>query len=229
MLLERCLARLAVCSASVLFATVRKQFHFAESNTSPYIPVADATFIYSVWHDSLLMPLFLGRQRSTLALVGLHTDGTFLANSLKALGIDCVRGSSSRGGSKAARQLLTRMAGKHIVITPDGPRGPRREMKAGVAYIASRTGKAVVPTAFACRGGWSVGRGWTNLRIPKPGTTVYALTGAAMSVPADADSHTLDEYTRLIQVQMDQLNSQACELASQLKYAAVSTKVNNSI
>jgi hypothetical protein len=218
-LLERCLARLAVCSAGVLFATVRKQFHFAESNTSPYIPVTDATFVYSVWHDSLLMPLFLGRQRSTMALVGLHNDGTFLAGSLRALGISCVRGSSSRGGSQAVHQLLKTTAGHHIVVTPDGPRGPRREMKAGIAYIASRTGKPVVPTAFACRSGWSVGRGWTDLRIPKPGTTVFALTGRAMYVPADADTPALDEYTRLIQSEMDQLNARAAALALQAEGA----------
>lgn len=226
MLLERCLARLAVCSASALFATVRKRFHFAQTNTSPYIPVTDSTFIYSVWHDSLLMPLFLGRQRSTMALVGLHNDGTFLANSLKALGISSVRGSSSRGGSQAVRQLLTQTAGHHIVVTPDGPRGPRREMKSGIAYIASRTGKPVVPTAFACRDGWSVGRGWTDLLIPKPGTTVYALTGSPISVPSDADSDTLDDFTGLIQAEMDQLNTQACALASQPAQAAFSIEVS---
>lgn len=214
-LLERYLSRFAVCAASGLFATVRKRFHFAEASTSPYLPVSGATYIYSVWHDSLLMPLFLGRQPATVALVGQHGDGTFLANALAALGIGCVRGSTSRGGAQAVRQLITQTENQHIVVTPDGPRGPRREMKPGVAYIASRTGKPIVPTAFACRSSWSWGSGWTELCVPKPGTIVYALTGAGVTVPADANSTTLAQFTHTIQIQMDQLEIQARALASQ--------------
>ncbi len=219
--MERCLARVAVCSSSALFATVRKQFHFAECRTSPYIPVSDTTYIYSVWHDSLLMPLFLGRQPSTMALVGLHNDGTFLANSLSALGIPCIRGSSSRGASSAVHQLLNRTEKHHIVLTPDGPRGPRREMKAGVAYLASRTGKPVVPTAFACRRNWSLGTGWTELRIPKPLTTVYALTGPPLFVPAEATSSELAAYTHQIQLEMDRLDTQVQALAGKPGTVAV--------
>lgn len=212
--LEWCLAKAAVSTAKALFATISRNMHLAEPETSPYILPESTTFIYSVWHDSLLMPLFLGRQPATMALVGMHQDGTFLANSLRCLGIPCIRGSSSRGGAEAVHKLLELAKQHHIVITPDGPRGPRREMKAGLAYIASRSGKPVVPTAFSCRRAWAIGSGWTDLAVPKPWTTVFALTGRRQLIPPEASSEELRHYTHQIQTEMDRLNKHASAMAS---------------
>lgn len=203
------LARLTVFAAWGLFATVRRQFFLAEPELSPYQRPANRTAIYSVWHDSLLPPLFLGRQPATKALVGMHRDGTFLANSLAALGIPCVRGSSSNGGARALRQLIDETDGYHIVVTPDGPRGPRREMKPGIAYLASRTGKFVVPTAFACTRSWSWGAGWTDLMVPKPGSTIVALTGPGIEIPPRSNREQLAHYDDLIQQEMNRLNGLA--------------------
>jgi lysophospholipid acyltransferase (LPLAT)-like uncharacterized protein len=204
--IERWSARAAVAAASALFATVRRRMIYEDPETSPYRQPTHATYLFSVWHDSLLMPLFLGRQPRTVALVGMHQDGTFLKHSLAALGIPAVRGSSSRGGAEAVSQLLSNHAEDHIVVTPDGPRGPRRRMKPGIAFLASRTGKPVVATAFACRKFWSVGSGWTSLAIPRPWTTIYAMAGDGVRVPPDADKQTLRDYTARIQAEMDRLN-----------------------
>lgn len=213
-LIERILAGMAVVAARGLFATVRRQMHFADPKLSPYQPPSETTCVYSVWHDSLLMPLFLGRQPATMALVGRHQDGTFLANSLAALGISCVRGSSSHGGTQAVRRLLDETRGRHIVVTPDGPRGPRRTMKTGVAFLASRTGKLVVPTGFACRHAWSWGAGWTDLVVPKPGTMVVGVAGKGIFISPDASRDELNHCNSLIQNEMDRLNTHATELAA---------------
>lgn len=212
--IEWCLARAAVCAAKVLFATLHRQLLLADPSASPYVKPSGTHYIYCVWHDSLLMPLFLGKQSATTAMVGRHRDGGFLAMALAALGIPAVRGSSSKGGSQAVRQLLNEAQTQHIVVTPDGPRGPRRTMKPGVAYLASRTGRPVVPTAFACRRFWSVGKGWTNLVVPQPWTTVYALTGPSIHVPPQANRDELHDYTQQIQHEMDQLNTHAARLAA---------------
>lgn len=196
---------MAVTAASALFSTVKRRLNYADPHTDPYRLPSDGTFIYVVWHDSLMMPLFLGRQPRTIALVGRHQDGAFLAQALKSLKIGAVRGSSSRGGAEAIHQLFDQQSDHHFVVTPDGPRGPRREMKPGVAFLASRTGKPVVCTAFACRRSWSIGTGWTNLTIPKPWTTLFAAGGERITVPPDADKSTLEDCTRKIQQEMDRL------------------------
>ncbi len=177
-----------------LFKTLRLRFHTAET-TNPYAIEGDDRFIYCVWHDQLLIPIFGGKHRHTAALVSLNQDGGFVVAGLRSAGILPVRGSSSRGGAQAMRQLIREAEGKHIVITPDGPRGPRRELSPGVIFLASHSGRAIVPTAFSCERGWRFGVGWTNLLVPKPFSKVHLLTGEPIHIPRDADLR--NEVTRV--------------------------------
>ena len=188
--------------------------HFSVPETNPYQPAASGLFVYCVWHDSIVVPVFAGRQPSTTALVGHHRDGSYVAQILKRVGIPSVRGSSSRHGAAALRGLLEQTENDHIVMTPDGPRGPRRQLKPGMAFIASRTGKPVVPTAFSCSRPWFIRGSWTDLMIPSPFSTVYALTGDPIAVSADADRDRIDLMTATIQQDMDRLNRRAELLAT---------------
>ena len=207
------LSTLLVALFRCLFWTVRTEFHLACPETNPYQP-ATRFFVYSVWHDSMLVPVFGGRQPATVALVGAHRDGSWVANVLRAVGIGSVRGSSSRGGARAARALINDTRGHHIVMTPDGPRGPRHELKDGLAFVASRTEKEVVPTAFSATRSWMFPGSWTDLMIPKPFSRVFLLTGEPVRIPPDADRETLERYTQMLQAEMDRLNEAARRLAT---------------
>lgn len=202
---------LAVLVFRSLFLTLRLKFHTAE-NTNPYVIDGDERFIYCVWHDQLLIPIFGGTHRSTAALVSRTQDGSFVAAGLRSAGILPIRGSSSRGGAQAMRQLIREAAGKHIVMTPDGPRGPRRELSAGVVFLASHSGRAIVPTAFTCERGWRFGTGWTDLLVPKPFSKVHLLTGEPIHIaPGVADLR--DEVAR-VQAAMLALNHRGDEFAA---------------
>ncbi len=198
----------------VLFRTLRFKYYLADPQTSPYQPAGSQQYLYSVWHDSMVVPTFIGRQPATVALVGRHRDGSYVSDILNSVGIRSIRGSSSRGGSEAVKQMIADSSNHHIVMTPDGPRGPRREMKSGCAFVASRTGKHVVPTAFTCRRAYYIPGSWTNLMIPYPFTTVHVLSGAPIAIPADASKGELERYTQQIQASMDQLNADADQLAA---------------
>ena len=200
-----------VMGLRAIMKTARLEMHLAPG-TSPY-EQSETHFVYSVWHDSMVVPIFGGKQPHTVALVGRHRDGSYVSNVLKAVGIGSVRGSSSKGGAEALRQLLQDTEGMHIVMTPDGPRGPRRELKQGLAFTASRTGKAVVPTAFSCNRAWKIKGSWTDQLIPKPFSRVYALTGEPILIPPKARREELDHFLRLVQAEMDRLNAIADELA----------------
>lgn len=167
-----------------LFLTLRLRFQTA-ATTNPYTIEGSERFIYCVWHDQLLVPIFGGKHRYTAALVSQNQDGSFVAAGLRSAGILPIRGSSSRGGAQAMRQLIREAEGKHIVMTPDGPRGPRRELSAGVVFLASHAGRAIVPTAFTCERGWRFGTGWTDLLVPKPFSIVYLLTGEPIHIAPD--------------------------------------------
>ena len=202
-------------SFRMLFRTLRLEFDFEVPESNPYQPAQGTTYIYSVWHDSMVVPVFAGKQPATMALVGQHNDGSYVANILKSAGIPSVRGSSSNGGAAALRKLIAETKDHHIVITPDGPRGPRRELKPGLTYLAAKTGKPLVPTAFASTRSWSMKGSWTDLMIPRPFSRVVALTGKPIEVPKKASREELDEYTAQLQTAMDELNAKAEQMVSE--------------
>ena len=88
-------------SFRMLFRTLRIEYDFFVNDTNPYQIAQGPTYIYSVWHDSMVVPVFAGKQPATMALVGQHNDGSYVANVLKSAGIPSARGSSSKGGAAA--------------------------------------------------------------------------------------------------------------------------------
>jgi lysophospholipid acyltransferase (LPLAT)-like uncharacterized protein len=189
-----------------LFATLRTELRFEIPGTNPYAAPGPARYLYSVWHDSMVIPVFAGKQRHTVALSSRHRDGQFVSQVLNSVGIPAVHGSTEHGGSAAIRRLMTSAENKHIVITPDGPRGPRRRMSRGIVFLASRTGRAIVPTAFWSSRSWKVKGSWTDLVIPKPFAKVILVAGQPIHVPQDLPLEQLDQYVEMVQVAMDDLN-----------------------
>ncbi len=200
----------AVLVFRCLFLTLRLRFHTAD-NTNPYAIEGEDRFIYCVWHDQLLIPIFGGKHRHTAALVSQNQDGSFVAAGLRSAGIVPIRGSSNRGGTKAMRQLIREAEGKHIVMTPDGPRGPRRELSAGVVFLAAHSGRAIVPTAFTCERGWRFGVGWTDLLVPKPFSKVHLLTGEPIHIAPDTTNLRAD--VARVQAAMLEMNNRGDQLA----------------
>lgn len=111
------------------------------------------------------------------------------------------------------RQLIREAEGNHIVMTPDGPRGPRRELSSGVVFLASHSGRAIVPTAFTCERGWRFGVGWTDLLVPKPFSKVHLLTGEPIHILPDAD---LQSEVARVQAAMLSMNDRGDALAARL-------------
>jgi lysophospholipid acyltransferase (LPLAT)-like uncharacterized protein len=101
--------------------------------------------VAAFWHERLaLMPmLWLTLRRQDPAqrghvLVSQHRDGRLIGAVMRRFGVDAVYGSSRRGGASGVRTALPLLArGDHLVMTPDGPRGPRRVAAPGVAQIAA--------------------------------------------------------------------------------------------
>jgi lysophospholipid acyltransferase (LPLAT)-like uncharacterized protein len=197
----------------LLFKTLRIHYLPAAPNTNPYANDGSQGFIYSVWHDEVVFPMFGGRHVRTVALVSKHDDGSHLGFGLKMLGIDIVQGSSSRDGAGAIRELLRTADNSQIVITPDGPRGPRHQVKPGLILMAARSGRAVVPTAFAATSCWRIPGRWTDLVVPKPFSTAYALGGQPIYVPKEATDREFTKCLLQVQAEMDRLSGLAEELA----------------
>ena len=107
-------------------------------------------FIILSWHGKMLLPIFAHRNLGICAMVSEHDDGEMIAQTIQRLGYTTVRGSSTRGGSKAFRQMLSRLK-KGVIgaILPDGPNGPRYEVKLGALLLAQRSDAWLLPVTFS--------------------------------------------------------------------------------
>jgi lysophospholipid acyltransferase (LPLAT)-like uncharacterized protein len=201
--LTKLIALVAVAFVRLLFKTCRIEIATEVPGCCPYEDTGDRRFLYCVWHDDILMTVFCGRPKRMAGLVSPHQDGSYLADAMQRVGITSVRGSSKRGASRAMRELLDRVRDFHVAITPDGPRGPRRQMKTGIIFLASHSGRVIIPTAYACRRSWRIRGNWTDMQLPMPFTRVHARGGPAFIVPADLDREQLELYAQRLQAEME--------------------------
>jgi lysophospholipid acyltransferase (LPLAT)-like uncharacterized protein len=128
--------------------------------------------IFICWHEQSLYIAWLLRKMGITVLVSQSRDGEYIANIMHALGFQTARGSSSRGGSQALRQLLKTLK-KHgdTGIVVDGPRGPALECKPGVVTLAQLSGAPIIPlAAYSTR--YRRVKSWDRTYVPLPFSTM---------------------------------------------------------
>ena len=159
-------------------------------------PVTE-NYIGALWHNRLLIFPFVLRRffpdRHGAALISASRDGDLLADAIQRFGYDVVRGSSSRLGASALRQLNEVLAaGRDVVITPDGPRGPAYELGPGIIFLAQKTGAAVLPMNLEFSHCWRLGS-WDQFIVPRPFAKVRVLVGQPHRV---GTTSTSEEFER---------------------------------
>jgi lysophospholipid acyltransferase (LPLAT)-like uncharacterized protein len=164
--------------------------------------------IFAHWHGRLLPLSYHHRGRGLGPIISRSGDGEYIARIVRHWGYTPVRGSSSRGGSQALREMLRlARAGRMLVFTPDGPRGPRAEVKSGVLIAAQLTGLPIVPASSAASRAWWFG-GWDRFLVPKPFARVVVGFGAPIYVPRDADAVALAHYATVVKTAIDSLTAE---------------------
>ena len=206
--LIRFLARMVAFCGRCLFLLVRTQVIPSVAGFSPHSEPDDQhRSIFCLWHDAILGAVFCGKTVNVAALTSQNYDGDVVADILDAVGIQPVRGSSSRGGAAAIRQMFELAGRKHLVIATDGPRGPRRVVKEGIVYLASQSGRPIIPVAFGATRAWKPKGRWTDLVIPWPFSKAVMLGGPPIYVPTGLTPQQLGPYRDQLQAAMDQLQS----------------------
>jgi lysophospholipid acyltransferase (LPLAT)-like uncharacterized protein len=109
-------------------------------------------YILTFWHMHLLLMLHARYRKPISALVSQSKDGEIIARVFNWYGVSSARGSSTRGGSSALRDMIRiARSGGNLAITPDGPRGPAQIAKQGVVAAAQATGLPILPVAFMAK------------------------------------------------------------------------------
>ena len=123
---------------------------------------------------------------------GPYEQMQILARAMQHLGWGIIRGSTTRKAVPALMRLL-REDRRHICITPDGPRGPRRTMAPGPIFLASRLGLPLVCMGYGYDRPWRA-KSWDRFAIPRPFTRGRAVFGPPLRVPANLDRDGLERY-----------------------------------
>jgi len=169
-LVDRLLLIIVPVLASTLLrlikASVRTEIIGVENLTSVWNK--NERSIISFWHDQLLLMGFGYPGKHAKLLISASKEGELLARTMRFFKYETVRGSSSKGGRAAFKEMLA--LGKSdadIVLTPDGPRGPRHQLKDGVLQLARSSGRPVIPLTFVCSRGHRF-RSWDRCLLPRP-------------------------------------------------------------
>jgi len=139
--------------------------------------------IFTLWHGRLLPCTHFHRHQGVVTLISQHRDGEYITRVVRRWGFTAVRGSTTRGGLDALRELIQHVrAGRSLAITPDGPKGPREKMKPGPVLIAQRTGAPIIPVVSGASRASYVG-GWDRFMIPHPFARLRIAYGEPVFVP----------------------------------------------
>ncbi|MCU0588472.1 MAG: lysophospholipid acyltransferase family protein [Syntrophobacteraceae bacterium] len=169
--------------------------------------------IYCSWHQRWYAGITLMPRRGPISImVSQSQDGDFISEMIMGLGWRVARGSSSRGGMKALRELLgyirQGVAVGHIV---DGPRGPFGQVKPGLLTLAQLSGMPIVPMVISPQSKWTF-RSWDRFMIPKPFSRILIRFDEPVHVPRKLDEagfealrHAIEDRLRQLYEETDQM------------------------
>jgi lysophospholipid acyltransferase (LPLAT)-like uncharacterized protein len=165
------------------------------------------------WHGRILPATYYFRRRGIVVITSENFDGEWIAGIIERFGYGTARGSTSRGGHRALRQLARGLAsGKPAGFTLDGPRGPARAAQPGAIWLAKATGNPVLPFHLEADRYWTL-KSWDSTQIPKPFATVALTVGEPFEVPKDADDERIEAARRELEERLRALEARARTMA----------------
>ena len=170
----------------------------------------DRGVLYASWHRGLFFVVYWYRNQNVVSIASASEDGELAAQAAKRFGWITARGSSSRGGRQAYRDMedLVKQGYKGGLVV-DAPRGPRFIAKPGIIYLAKRTGIPIIPVIWSANRFWRL-QSWDRTIIPKPFARIVALfADDYIRVPAEASREDCELYRRQLDQALNRIMFQA--------------------
>jgi lysophospholipid acyltransferase (LPLAT)-like uncharacterized protein len=165
--------------------------------------------VFVFWHGQMLPLVYAHRGEGVVVLVSEHADGEYITQVIRRHGFGTVRGSSTRGATQGLRGLIREArAGRDLALTPDGPKGPAGEFKAGALAVAQVTGLPVIPLAAGATSAWHFSS-WDGFMVPRPFSRVRIVYGEPRWVSREAGREALDGMAEELGRELDRLSAVA--------------------
>ena len=172
--------------------------------------------IFCFWHNRfLMMPFLYGRvrgEKNICVMASRSRDGRMITDVLEGFRFAVARGSSSRGGETAVREMAGRVrAGMDAAVTPDGPRGPLYRVQPGVVFLSQLSGAPIVPVTYDAH--WRIRlKSWDRFIIPLPFSRGAVVFGDPLFVQAGAGEAGRAESRAKLEDFMRALDRRAAEM-----------------
>ncbi len=158
---------------------------------------AGRAIVFTLWHGQLLPLLYHHRREGVHVLISEHGDGEIIARIATGMGFKTVRGSTSRGASRALLESARVVRDGHdLAITPDGPRGPAKSFAPGPIIIAQRTGAPMIAAAVTVSRAWRL-KSWDSFIVPAPFARVHVAYSDVAHVDALDARRAADDVDRM--------------------------------
>lgn len=149
--------------------TSKKKFHILNE-------IGSGQTVMVCWHGELLMVpqayRYFHKQHLASGIISRHYDGEIIARILTFFSIDGLRGSSRKGAQKVLLEAFRSIKnGNDLLLTPDGPRGPRHTMHDGAVGLALKSKLPILLINYKPKKYWQV-NSWDKFVIPKPFTHI---------------------------------------------------------
>jgi lysophospholipid acyltransferase (LPLAT)-like uncharacterized protein len=164
--------------------------------------------IFIFWHEYILSPLYNRGHCRLAMLLSRHRDAEWLSGIARYFGFDSVRGSTYKGGVAALREMADKSRTHHLVITPDGPRGPRRRLAQGPVFLASSLGLPLVLLGLGYDRPWRM-RTWDRFAVPRLGSRTRGVASPAICIPPNLNREGLEHYRLQIERLLNRLTLEA--------------------
>ena len=177
------LARLAGIAIGALRGTLRvERLHF---DRYLGLRARGVPILFSLWHGRMFLPIQVHRHQGIVTMASQSKDGEIIALWLGRNGYRVVRGSTTRGGGEALRQMVRQVrSGIHAALTVDGPKGPPRVVQPGVVQLARLTGAWVLPITYSSARPRFF-RSWDRYLLPRPFSRNVVAYGEPFPIPEE--------------------------------------------
>lgn len=164
--------------------------------------------VFALWHAHQCGVFSCNMYKKTCIMVSNSKDGEIISRAANAVGVETVRGSQNRGGTKASLQLIKRIKEDDVngALTIDGPRGPKRIVKKGIIEIARMTQTPIIPAVY-----WSPQKlflkfkSWDEFRFPLIGTKLVMLFGDPINVPIEPTEEEIEKIRKEVEDKLNEL------------------------
>jgi lysophospholipid acyltransferase (LPLAT)-like uncharacterized protein len=202
-------------TAQALGVSIKSLVATLDTRIVDYEPNCDASLqefrgqvIYVLWHEYFLLPTAMTGGCNLTLLIGMHPDADWLGEIAGSFGFETVRGSSTKGGIKAILKYVREHRDTCLVMTPDGPKGPRRVLSSGCIQLASLLQIPIVPAGVGFDRPYR-SSSWDRFAIPRPGSRGRFVLGPRISIPRKLSELQLSQWRMHVESMLHQVSDEA--------------------